>query len=269
MFPVFKDNYSADGLLARLKEFSAQLQDLVFPGRCLKCRQYTKRDTTLPFSDCFCPACLEKELPFFLPPFCSQCGHVFASRTGENHLCGDCIKTDLPIGRVRAVFEYKGIIREAIPLFKYHSKLCLASVLEAFLFKALESQFSPGEIDSILPIPLHGQKVRKRGFNQSFLMVRHFKSIHARSHGENPCWTIDTRSLVRVRPTPSQTGLSIQEREKNLNQAFRVRSGSSVAGKHILLVDDVYTTGATCKAAAKTLLKAGAGRVDALVLARA
>ncbi len=269
MFPVFKDNYSADWLAARLKEFAGQLQALVFPGRCLKCRGYTKRDPTLSFSDCFCPVCLEKDLLFFRPPFCSQCGHVFASRTGENHLCEDCIKTASPIGRVRAVFEYKGLIREAIPLFKYHSKLCLAKIFEPFLFKAFESHFSHGSIDCILPIPLHGKKVRQRGFNQSFLMIRHFMSMYTRSHGEKPSWEIDTRSLVRVRSTTSQTGLSIQERENNLNQAFKMRPGAFLAGKHILLVDDVYTTGATCKSAARVLLASGVKQVDVLVLARA
>ncbi len=251
------------------KAVLSQFQALVFPGRCLKCRKYTKKDLDFPFSECFCVDCLETDLPLFLPPFCSQCGHVFTSRTGENHLCEDCLQSAPPMGRVRAVFEYKGIIREAIPLFKYHSKLCLAKIFESFLFKAFESHFSHGDIDCILPIPLHGKKVRKRGFNQSFLMVRHFKSMHARIHGEKPNWKIDTRFLIRVRPTPSQTGLSIEEREKNLSQAFQVRPGSSLVGKHILLVDDVYTTGATCKSAARVLLESGVKQVDVLVLARA
>ncbi len=101
-----------------------------------------------------------------------------------------------------------------------------------------------------------------------FLMVRHFRSMHARFHGGKPPWKIDTRSLVRIRPTTSQTGLSIHERKKNLNQAFLVRPGSSLVGKHIVLVDDVYTTGATCKSAARVLLESGVNPVDVLVLAR-
>lgn len=228
----------------------------------------------------------------FVPPFCSSCGRLFEAISDpvsnqatkqiqkeqtppeqipleQNHWCEACLTHPSPVSRVRAAFRYQGIIQEAIPLFKYRSKLCLARVLEIPLFQAFELYFSQEGMDLILPIPLHPSKLKHRGFNQSYLLVRHFKKTYIQAHGHSPGWVIDTRTLARVKPTLAQTGFDVQQRRDNLKEAFQIRPRAEITGKKILLVDDVYTTGATCNEAARMLLKAGAARVDALVLARA
>ncbi len=251
------------------KSIGNELQTLVFPGKCLKCGTILNKERGTPLSSCYCPECMGKVLPFFYPPFCTCCGQVFEARIGESHLCEGCLKGMPPLGQVRAAFEYKGVVREGLGLFKYQSRLCLARPFETHMFDAFDVYFSDKKIDLILPIPLHFQKARKRGFNQSFFLVRNFVSLYRKNKGKLPSWTIDIHGLVRIKATPSQTGLDPGERKKNLKQAFEWKQKNALKGKSVLLIDDVYTTGSTCNAAAKTLLKAGADRVDALVLARA
>jgi len=183
-------------------------------------------------------------------------------------MCETCLKKPLHLGRVRAALEYKGIIKDAIPLFKYHSKLSLAKVFERLLFQSFLRYFESCLIDLIMPIPLHKKKLRKRGFNQAFFLIRNFVKLYQKTFEKKPFWRIDTRSLVRRKNTDSQTGFDIDQRNSNLKNAFAVVNPEAIEKKHILLIDDVFTTGATCNEAAKTLLKQGAADVDALVLAR-
>lgn len=283
MFQVFTD-YCRTHFVSALNQLFFQFQTLVFPFLCLKCRRYMEvdREEVTGFSACFCEICMPAEPCLFALPFCSACGKKFesipdlvpdlekqATPKENTHWCEACLTTPPPVDRVRAAFYYQGIIQEAIPLFKYHSKLCLARVFENPLFQAFNLYFFQEDIDLILPIPLHVKKMRARGFNQSFLLVRHFKKIYRQTHGYPPGWVIDTHTLARVKPTLAQTGFDVQQRRDNLKDAFQISPRAEIDGKNILLVDDVYTTGATCNEAARVLLKAGAARVDALVLARA
>jgi len=241
---------------------------LVFPDKCLKCGVYIRRDPTFPLSACYCGACLGNALPIFQSPFCTCCGHLFRSRAGENHLCEPCLKKRPVLARVRAAFEYKDTIREAVARFKYQSRLSLSYPFEHYLFDAFCTWFGHEEIHLILPVPLHPKKARQRGFNQSFLLIRRFPSLFRKKFGVLPPWAVDISSLARIRYTTSQTGLDIRERKRNLRQAFKWRGSGNLRGKNLLLVDDVYTTGATCHAAARALKAAGAQTVSALVLAR-
>jgi ComF family protein len=287
MFQIFKDNSRADPFW-KIKRLIFAFQTLVFPCQCLKCRTYID-PREQGFSSCFCDNCLSCEPPGFSPPFCPICGHLFdsASRLGpewepclgsgreneENHLCQTCLISLPKIKRVRAAFKYDGIIKEAIPLLKYQSKLSLAPVFESCLFDAFDRFFSRASIDRIIPIPLHKKKMKKRGFNQSFLLIRNFKKKYLSLYGEKPEWQIDTATLRRFKFTRPQTGFDIANRRQNLKGAFSLslkKTGKKkVQGENILLVDDVYTTGATCGEAAGVLLNSGAKRVDVLVLARA
>ena len=179
------------------------------------------------------------------------------------------MKKQPPVDRVRAAFEYRGLIQEAVSMFKYQARMSLAAPLEHHLFDAFATYFGDRDIHMVLPIPLHRKKAAVRGFNQSYLLVRRFEKLYRSRYGHLPSWTVNMRSLVRIRHTPSQTGLTIKARKKNLMKAFALRADKDLDGCNLLLVDDVFTTGATCYSAAKILKAAGAARVDALVLARA
>ena len=292
----------ADGVKAALPP----LLNLVFPPRCLVCRTYLPPLTQmnpllgdhagfgtscgfhpqegegapgrLPPEELFsrlmavffCPDCLEGELTPFEPPFCTVCGRRFHSLgSAGDHICGECLAAGRVVGRVRAFGVYEAGLKQAIHFFKYNGKTGLATPLGLCLFFAFEQWFKENSPDIILPIPLHPGKLRSRGFNQAFLLIRDFKKYWIRVHGEPPPWHLEWRLLKRCRNTPSQTGLDQKKRQKNMKGAFRVPSGARIKKKRILLVDDVFTTGATTKEAAGVLLKKGAASVDVLVLARA
>jgi len=244
------------------------LTALVFPDKCLKCGIYIQQDPELALSSCYCPACLGN-LPLFESPFCPCCGLIFSSRTGEDHLCESCMKKAPVLDTVKAVFEYKDVIREAIALFKYQARLSLAKPFEHYLYEAFDTWFAGDPIHMICPIPLHRKKAVKRGYNQSYLLVRRFRGLYQKQYRSPPPWSLDFRSLKRIRHTPSQTGLDVNAREKNLKRAFVWQSNRNLEGKSVLLVDDVYTTGSTCNSAARALKDVGAAQVSALVLARA
>ena len=255
--------------LAEAADMGRRFLDVIFPDKCLKCGVYITRDRDIPLSSCYCPTCLENPLPLFEPPFCPVCGHPFDSKASDNHLCESCLKKKPAVDRVRAAFEYQGVIRDSIGQFKYQARLSLSHPFECHLFEAFETYFAHDQIDMMLPIPLHPSKARKRKFNQSYILVRHFPRLYQAKYGGPAPWPVDIKSLARVRATPTQTGLDTKAREKNLKQAFACAAPSLVKDKHILLIDDVFTTGATCNAAARILKKAGASSVSALVLARA
>lgn len=240
---------------------------LVFPDKCLGCGKYIKNLTDNPLSVCFCHTCMGQNLRMFDHPFCPACGHCFDC--GPDHLCEACLKTPMVMERVRAAFMYKDIIPKAVGLFKYQSELSLARPFERHLFNAFAVYFDMNRFDLIMPIPLHGSKAKKRGFNQSYFIVRNFPRLYKDTFDRPAPWRIDICGLVRTRATVSQTGLDNKARKKNLTRAFACPKPALVKGKNILLVDDVFTTGATCNAAALTLMEAGAGAVSALVLARA
>ncbi len=119
-----------------------------------------------------------------------------------------------------------------------------------------------GDIDLILPVPLHPKRFRQRGFNQAYRLMSNWKH-------EYSALAATTRLLVKLRATAPQTGLGKVQRRRNIRNAFGVRQPEAVRSRQVLLIDDVYTTGATADECARVLLKCGAARVDVLTLARA
>jgi ComF family protein len=132
--------------------------------------------------------------------------------------------------------------------------------LGSFLVEYRDPEFPFSDLDLILPVPLHPGRLRQRGFNQSLLLARYFGRKHS--------IPLDFTALQRSRPTPPQTQLSGSQRQTNVRGAFQVRRPEGVSEKRILLIDDVFTTGATVRECAKVLLGAGAKQVDVLTLAR-
>lgn len=257
------------------RQMIRRLEQLVYPLKCLKCGTLINPDSAVPdtMEVCFCVLCMRTGLSPIQVPYCTLCGIQFSRHshddTAENHICQSCMMTPLKVSRARGAIEYKGIIKEAIPLFKYQARLSLAVVFELILFQAFLTHYADAGIDRIIPIPLHRSKLKERGFNQAYLMIRNFKTLYYNRLGHFPSWEIDARTLVRTKKTAPQTGFDILERKRNLQQAFKTARPDRVKGRHILLVDDVLTTGATCNEASDALLKQGASQVDVLVLARA
>ncbi len=220
------------------------------------------------FSPYLCSACLERYAPVE-SPICIRCGMMFKSREGDDHLCGDCIKEPKRFKIARAPGIYDRTLKKAIHCLKYRGKIQMARPFGMLLFAAFIRFWDIKNIDLIIPVPLHTKRLKERGFNQSYLLVRNWKQLAAKLSIEMSDIAVERNVLVRSRWTEPQTGLGRKKRMKNIKNAFKVNDCSRIAGKRILLVDDVLTTGATVNECAKTLLSDGAKRVDVLTLARA
>jgi len=251
------------------------LRAAMFPARCLQCRRLmpvvagdtlavepAKENWSL-LRPYFCSDCLVALTPVE-SPFCPCCGAMFKSRAGIDHLCGRCLKQAPLFRKARAAFEYDRSLIDVIHCFKYKEKTRLAGPLGSVLWRTFCRHWAGETIDLILPVPLHPQRLRRRGFNQSELLLREWKKYPLSSDGP----PIVSNVLVRVRMTAPQAGLDRREREFNIRGAFAVQRPERLGGRHVLLVDDVITTGATAGECARVLLTNGAARVDVLTLAR-
>ena len=161
----------------------------------------------------------------------------------------------------RALGYYEGPLQEAIHRWKYRERLSLTAIFGEWMADALRRHWGDASPDFLIPVPLHRARLRERGFNQALLLAREL----SRRTGI-PC---GQRILLKGKPTLPQVNLSGSEREKGVRGAFQMTDRGCLKGKSILLVDDVYTTGATVNECSKVLMSGGAGRVDVLTLAHA
>jgi ComF family protein len=261
------------------KRILSTLIEIIFPSRCRACGEFfrpPKGKVQAPWSkDIFrnamgpylCPACADGFLPA-ASPLCPVCGEVFKSRQGEDHLCGPCTQSPRKFQKARAVGVYEKGLLKAIHCLKYKGRRELARPLGGLLLSRLREQWEPDEIDFVLPVPLHPKRMRTRGFNQSLLLVQAWRKSLKPGRTRTSGTEIVPGLMKRVKSTLPQTGLGRTGRMKNLRGAFVVNEPRRVENRRILLVDDVYTTGATADACAGMLLKSGAARVDVLTLAR-
>lgn len=222
------------------------IQSALYPAHCLLC------DSPLEPGTDFCPGC-RGELPFNRQA-CPHCGlPVAGSRT---QACGRCTSHPPPFTHTLAPLRYEAPIDRLVGALKFHQQLNLASPLGRLFCRQLP-RCHPMP-DTILPVPLHPQRLRERGFNQSLEL--------ARAVAAGLGLPLTHRGCRRVIATPPQSGLDQRGRMKNLRKAFV--AGTGVEGLHIALFDDVITTGATVTAVSQALLRAGAKRVDVWALAR-
>ncbi|MFZ5570535.1 MAG: ComF family protein [Thermodesulfobacteriota bacterium] len=255
-------------------------REFFFPNRCLACGELYRGEPAprpgnpLPTdfgpltADYLCTACRAGYNPV-QSPLCSMCGLSFKSREGEDHLCQDCAMTPKHFRRARACGHYSGPLMNAIHRLKYGGNIQLAGPLGRLLYATFTDHFRSGDIDWVLPVPLHDSKFRKRGFNQSFLLIREWPRFTGEAAPAARPFRIARDILVRIKPTSPQTGLGRADRSANIRNAFRVTAPERISGRRILLVDDVYTTGATVNECAGVLVKHHAEQVDVLTLARA
>ena len=180
-------------------------------------------------------------------PMCTCCGIPFKSRQDQNHLCGDCITRPKKFRMARAAMVCDQQLMDVIHRFKYAAKTQLARPLGGLMLSGFLRQWESEKIDLILPVPLHPQKFRSRGFNQSYLLIRSWQALAGAMQIALPDMTILTDVLIRTKATVPQTGLGRRQRLKNVKGVFSLRFPENVCGKKLLVVDDVYTTGETFK----------------------
>jgi ComF family protein len=215
-----------------------------------------------------CEGCRSEYQPV-RSPICTVCGRIFTGREGQDHLCGDCIAAPKHFHKARAaVVSTRGLMR-MIHQFKYHRKLQLADPFGFVLLLTYCENWPERDIQVLMPVPLHIKRLRQRGFNQAYLLIRRWNAL-AEAHGlELGNMAIYKNALVRTDHTRPQTGFGKAQRARNVRNAFAVVKRQEIENKNVLLIDDVYTTGATVNECAGALRRSGAARVDVLTLARA
>ena len=193
-------------------------------------------------------------------PFCTICGVPFKSKVEEDHLCEKCLRKRPYYDLLRAPYLYEDKIMDAVHLIKYSGKSTILKTLGPLLGAFVKDLIGDTKDMVLIPVPLHKKKLKQRGFNQSVLIA---KAVSAFIGAEPELYT-----LTRIKYTESQTGLSLEQRRKNVKGAFEVRGDKVIHGKTVILVDDVATTGNTVNECARMLKKAGSKKVYGLVLAR-
>ena len=237
-----------------LREWVTAGKDLLFPLSCPGC------SAVLPAAgEALCGECLQS-VALIESPKCSVCGCEFPDSAPGDHFCGSCLrrKSKPHFSTASAVAHYQEPVSTFLHSLKYGGDLSVLPALRAIM--ALGTPVTLTEEDRIVPVPLHIQRLRHRGFNQALLIARLFFSE------EKDLILLDT--LQRIRHTDPQTGLDGAARRKNLRDAFTVRDTSEVRGRRVVLVDDVFTTGTTVSECSRALLAAGAKDVQVLTLAR-
>jgi ComF family protein len=232
-------------------KLSLIIRDILFPPCCAACQAPLSAQR----GDRLCHDCLES-IRFIEPPVCAVCGQPFHGPQGTGHTCGQCIKNPPSFNTARSVFQYQGSVRTLIHRIKYNDDGYALRALSSLAMEyMLPDHLKP---DMVIPVPLHSKRLRKRGFNQSLRLAR---TIF-------PHIPLGMDLLIRTFNTKPQTELSMKERPGNVRNAFEVASHLPEGVKTILLLDDVYTTGATVRACAKTLKKAGAKEIHVFTVAR-
>jgi ComF family protein len=267
-----------------LKSLGAIIQDAAYPTRCCGCGRLYRRqnpveaitqdhlqaesgfDTEL--NEFLCSGCIQ-QIDRVQSPICTLCGRPFDSPHGVDHLCGRCAREPFEFFMARSVGLYAHALKDLICIYKYQFRSELGAPLGRLLWQTLQRYWDLEEIDGIIPVPLHRRRLRERGFNQAELMVRPWPDL-ARRRGlpfRKEKMLLDV--MIRRRYTSSQTGLDKHQRAANLRHAFQLTDSGAVQGRRILLVDDVFTTGATANACAKVLRRAQAVVIGVLTLAHA
>jgi len=238
--------------LDAFKILGKRLVNLVYPPSCIAC------SAALAEADGLCPACW-RQIPFITHPFCQRYGTPLPVDHGSMMLSPLAIADPPVFTRARAVARYDGLARELVHGLKYGDRVELAQTMGQWM--AREGAEILSESTLLVPIPLHRFRLWRRRFNQAASLA---DAISRQSGIE-----VGYETLLQVKATKPQVGLTRTERAANLEKAFKVNEAdlTRIAGARIVLVDDVMTTASTGNAAARALLRAGAASVDLLVFA--
>lgn len=232
-----------------MKKFAKIGLDLLYPKKCMNCEKILGAWEGLVCENC------KVSLPYIGEDFCLKCGKHLEDKTGE--LCGDCEKRNHLFVQNRGVFRYDNRMKRMIYRFKYKNQRYYSEFFADEIFRKFGGQIMRWQVDGMIPIPLHKSRQRVRGFNQAEEIL---KNVSCRL--KIPMYN---HLVIREKKTLPQKILNEKGREKNLKNAFKMVD-NGVKLKGVLLLDDIYTTGSTLDALAKTLLEAGVERVYALCL---
>ncbi len=229
-----------------------QALDFLLPPRCLAC------DGRVSGAGGLCATCWH-DVPFIERPWCHRLGLPFSHDIGDGAWSPRAIASPPPFGRLRSVALYEGTARRLVLALKFGRRRDLAGPMGRWMARA-GSEFLDGE-SVIVPVPLHWVRLVSRRFNQSADLA---KAVAGECGGR-----FEPGLLKRRRQTRPQVGLSARERRKNVGSAFAVRRDrrGDLQGRHVVLIDDVMTTGSTVVACSKALISAGAASVDVLTFA--
>jgi ComF family protein len=193
-------------------------------------------------------------------PFCDRCSQPFEGAITQQFVCSNCAGREVHFDCAVAPYRSEGVVRDFIHAFKYRSQLHLRRPLGAWLAEALgDPRIAGRPFDALVPVPLHHVRFREREFNQAEELARQVAQ---------PAGVPVMNALKRIRYTTTQTKLVRSERMENLRGAFHVRQNADVKDRHLVLVDDVFTTGSTVEECSRVLLRAGAASVRVITVAR-
>ncbi len=238
-----------------LRTWTDAALSFLYPEVCALCEK--ERAT---HRDGFVGEACRAKVRFIKPPFCGRCGLPFDGDITTEFECANCREMELHFSWARSAVVAKGPVLDAIHRFKYDRQLWFEAFLGALFVSAAAAPLRSEHWDALLPVPLFPVKEREREFNQAERL--------ARILGEATAIPVASKLLKRTVPTPSQTRLTRKQRADNMKGAFALRKPQKLAGKRFVMIDDVFTTGATTSACAKVLLKAGAECVAVWTLAR-
>ena len=237
----------------KLRSVGASVVNTLLPSTCLICDVFVARN-----GGC-CSSCWAK-LQYIRYPLCPVMGSPFSVDMGEHFLCAEAIANPPPFDRLRAVLIYDELAGRLVSSIKNRDRGDLVPWVSRWMHVAGKELLK--DADVILPVPLHPSRLRKRRFNQSAELARSIGRLSGVNYAPE--------LLIRQKPTRQQVGLSRQERERNVSGAFTTPEFMKIHLKkqRVVLVDDVYTTGATVKSAVRALRRGGAGNIDVLVFAK-
>lgn len=241
--------------LVKLKLFWASLIDIIYPRYCLICSS-SIIDSSY---DGACRVCFEK-IKVNVSPFCNKCGYPLKSISARRDSCSKCRNLQYYFDRALSVCEYSGIAKRCIQLFKYKRKLIIGRNLSKIMLGFLKDHFSIDNIDLVTAVPLHKSKMKERGFNQAEILAEFIRI--------NLDLPAAFNNLKRTRNTLTQYQLPLCERQLNIQGAFDCTDKSFFKNKSVLIVDDIFTTGATLNECSRILKNAGAKKVYTLTMAR-
>ena len=241
-------------MLLQARRTGGRLLDMLYPRSCCACGAHVHEG-----GGHLCWNCLS-ELVLVRAPFCSLCGDPVEGKVDDAFICYMCNSHKRYFDVARSAARYDRALRTVLQAFKYNGATWLTRDIADLAEACLRTQYDPESIDAVCCVPVFHRKRRERGYNQAALLA---KALASRI--ERPFYS---KGLVCIRPTKTQTNLTAPQRATNVRNAYRAKDVARLQGCHVLLVDDVMTTGSTTAECSRVLKAGGIGKVSVITAAR-